>query len=60
MFVELLWLWLLLFWLVFDGIEEIVVDFIFVDFGNICSYGGGLLICFNVDYLDGLFDIIMV
>ena len=45
--------------LAFDDGEEIVADLTLAAFGNTRSYGGGLLICPNADYTDGLLDITM-
>lgn len=43
-----------------DGSKEIDADYTMVAVGNTRSYVGGLLICPNADYTDGLLDITMV
>jgi diacylglycerol kinase (ATP) len=45
--------------LVLDGTREIDADITLTAFGNTRSYGGGMLICPNADYTDGLLDITM-
>ena len=45
--------------LVLDGTKEIDADITLAAFGNTRSYGGGLLVCPNADYTDGLLDITM-
>jgi diacylglycerol kinase (ATP) len=45
--------------LVLDGTREIDADITLAAFGNTRSYGGGMLICPNADYTDGLLDITM-
>jgi diacylglycerol kinase (ATP) len=56
---ELSQLRMLPFRLVLDGTKEIDADITLAAFGNTRSYGGGLLICPNADYTDGLLDITM-
>ena len=46
--------------LVLDGEREIVADLTLAAFGNTKSYGGGMLICPNADYTDGLLDVTIV
>ncbi|WP_044506671.1 diacylglycerol kinase [Mycobacterium simiae] len=60
MLAELSQLRMLPFRLVLDGSTEIDADITLAAFGNTRSYGGGLLICPNADYTDGLLDITMV
>jgi diacylglycerol kinase (ATP) len=45
--------------LVLDGTQEIDADITLTAFGNTRSYGGGMLICPDADYTDGLLDITM-
>jgi diacylglycerol kinase (ATP) len=59
MLAELSQLRMLPFRLVLDGAREIEADITLAAFGNTRSYGGGLLICPNADYTDGLLDITM-
>ncbi|WAJ43167.1 diacylglycerol kinase [Mycobacterium sp. Aquia_216] len=59
MLAELSQLRQLPFRLVLDGSREIDADITLAAFGNTRSYGGGLLICPNADYTDGLLDITM-
>ncbi|OBA57737.1 diacylglycerol kinase [Mycobacterium sp. 1100029.7] len=59
MLAELSQLRMLPFRLVLDGTTEIEADITLTAFGNTRSYGGGLLICPNADYTDGLLDITM-
>ncbi|GLE53714.1 diacylglycerol kinase [Mycobacterium montefiorense] len=59
MLAELTQLRMLPFRLVLDGTREIDADITLAAFGNTRSYGGGLLICPNADYTDGLLDITM-
>jgi diacylglycerol kinase (ATP) len=59
MLAELSQLRMLPFRLVLDGTKEIDADITLAAFGNTRSYGGGLLICPNADYTDGLLDITM-
>ncbi len=59
MLAELSQLRMLPFRLVLDGTKEINADITLAAFGNTRSYGGGLLICPNADYTDGLLDITM-
>src|SRR6201987_5594647 len=59
MLAELSQLRMLPFRLVLDGTREIDADITLAAFGNTRSYGGGLLICPNADYTDGLLDITM-
>ncbi|GBG37298.1 diacylglycerol kinase [Mycobacterium montefiorense] len=59
MLAELTQLRKLPFRLVLDGTREIDADITLAAFGNTRSYGGGLLICPNADYTDGLLDITM-
>jgi diacylglycerol kinase (ATP) len=59
MLAELSQLRMLPFRLVLDGTREIDADITLAAFGNTRSYGGGLLICPNADYTDGLVDITM-
>jgi diacylglycerol kinase (ATP) len=59
MLAELSQLRALPFRLVLDGGKEIDADITLAAFGNTRSYGGGLLICPNADYTDGLLDITM-
>lgn len=59
MLAELSQLRMLPFRLVLDGSTEIEADITLAAFGNTRSYGGGLLICPNADYTDGLLDITM-
>jgi diacylglycerol kinase (ATP) len=59
MLAELSQLRLLPFRMVLDGTQEIDADITLAAFGNTRSYGGGLLICPNADYTDGLLDITM-
>ncbi|WAC93512.1 diacylglycerol kinase [Mycobacterium sp. Aquia_213] len=59
MLAELTQLRMLPFRLVLDGTKEIDADITLAAFGNTRSYGGGLLICPNADYTDGLLDITM-
>lgn len=59
MLAELTQLRMLPFRLVLDGTEEIDTDITLAAFGNTRSYGGGLLICPDADYTDGLLDITM-
>ncbi|WP_025735047.1 diacylglycerol kinase [Mycobacterium genavense] len=60
MLAELTQLRMLPFRLVLNGSKEIDADYTMVAVGNTRSYGGGLLICPNADYTDGLLDITMV
>ncbi|OBI85104.1 diacylglycerol kinase [Mycobacterium asiaticum] len=60
MFAELSQLRLLPFRLVLDGKHEIEADLTMTAFGNMRSYGGGMLICPNADRADGLLDLTMV
>lgn len=60
MLAELTQLRMLPFRLVLDGTEEIDADITMAAFGNTRSYGGGLLVCPNADYTDGLLDVTMV
>ncbi|WP_096288782.1 diacylglycerol kinase [Mycobacterium ahvazicum] len=59
MLAELTQLRMLPFRLVLDGTREIDTDITLAAFGNTRSYGGGLLICPDADYTDGLLDITM-
>jgi diacylglycerol kinase (ATP) len=59
MLAELSQLRMLPFRMVLDGTQEIDADITLAAFGNTRSYGGGLLICPNADYTDGLLDITM-
>lgn len=59
MLAELSQLRMLPFRLVLDGTKEIDADITLAAFGNTRSYGGGMLICPNADYTDGLLDITM-
>ncbi|MEZ0350723.1 diacylglycerol kinase [Mycobacterium sp. pR1184] len=59
MLAELTQLRMLPFRLTFDGNQEIDTDITLAAFGNTRSYGGGLLICPDADYTDGLLDITM-
>jgi diacylglycerol kinase (ATP) len=59
MLAELSQLRMLPFRLVLDGTKEIDADITLAAFGNTRSYGGGLLVCPNADYTDGLLDITM-
>lgn len=59
MLAELSQLRMLPFRLVLDGTKEIDAEITLAAFGNTRSYGGGLLICPNADYTDGLLDITM-
>jgi len=59
MLAELSQLRLLPFRMVLDGTQEIDADITLAAFGNTRSYGGGMLICPNADYTDGLLDITM-
>ncbi|ORA10917.1 diacylglycerol kinase [Mycobacterium asiaticum] len=60
MFAELSQLRLLPFRMVLDGTHEIEADLTMTAFGNMRSYGGGMLICPNADRTDGLLDLTMV
>lgn len=60
MLAELSQLRLLPFRLVLDGTREVDADITLAAFGNTRSYGGGLQICPDADYADGLLDITMV
>lgn len=60
MLAELTQLRMLPFRLVLDGSKQIDTDITMVAVGNTRSYGGGLLVCPNADYTDGLLDITMV
>jgi diacylglycerol kinase (ATP) len=60
MLAELSQLRLLPFRMVLDGTKEVDADITLAAFGNTRSYGGGLLICPEADYTDGLLDITMV
>ena len=59
MLAELSQLRMLPFRMVLDETQEIDADITLAAFGNTRSYGGGLLICPNADYTDGLLDITM-
>jgi diacylglycerol kinase (ATP) len=59
MMAELSKLRLLPFRLSFDG-EELETELTLAAFGNMRSYGGGMLICPNADHSDGLLDATMV
>ena len=60
MLAELSQLRLLPFRMVLDGTKEVDADITLAALGNTRSYGGGLLICPEADYTDGLLDITMV
>ncbi len=60
MLAELSQLRLLPFRLVLDGTKQIDADITLAAVGNTRSYGGGLQICPDADYTDGLLDVTMV
>lgn len=60
MFAELSQLRLLPFRMVLDGTHEIEADLTMTAFGNMRSYGGGMLICPHANRTDGLLDLTMV